>query len=213
MNQNFNPKKKKKKNNLVLDEADRILDMGFAQTMDAILQNLPKERQTLLFSATQTKSVKDLARLSLHRPEYISVHEKAATSTPTGLTQHYLVCDLPQKLDLLWSFLKTHLKHKGLIFLSSCKQVRFVYEAFCTFQPGVSLLCLHGQQSQKRRQAIFQQFCKIKEGFLFATDIAARGLDFPAVDWVMQVDCPEDVDTYIHRVGRTARYSSQSTLR
>lgn len=95
------------------------------------------------------------------------------------------------------------------MFLSSCKQIRFIFEAFCKFQPGVPLLCLHGQQSQMKRQAVFQQFCKMKHAFLFATDIAARGLDFPAVDWVVQVDCPEDVDTYIHRVGRTARYGSK----
>ena len=92
---------------LVLDEADRILDMGFSVTVNAILDNLPKERQTLLFSATQTKSVKDLARLSLSDPEYIAVHEKAETSTPAQLHQHYIEVELPDKLDLLFSFYKS----------------------------------------------------------------------------------------------------------
>ncbi|KAJ2793558.1 ATP-dependent RNA helicase dbp4, partial [Coemansia helicoidea] len=88
---------------LVLDEADRILDMGFKKTMNAIIANLPRQRQTLLFSATQTKSVKDLARLSLERPEYVGVHEKDRFSTPSKLTQHYMVVPLPQKLDMLYS--------------------------------------------------------------------------------------------------------------
>ncbi|XP_008562223.1 PREDICTED: probable ATP-dependent RNA helicase DDX10 isoform X2 [Galeopterus variegatus] len=83
--------------NVVLDEADRILDMGFADTMNAIIENRPKKRQTLLFSATQTKSVKDLARLSLKNPEYVWVHEKAKYSTPAILEQNYIVCELQQK--------------------------------------------------------------------------------------------------------------------
>ncbi|KAJ2241314.1 ATP-dependent RNA helicase dbp4, partial [Coemansia sp. RSA 475] len=193
---------------LVLDEADRILDMGFKKTMNAIIENLPKQRQTLLFSATQTKSVKDLARLSLERPEYVGVHETQKYSTPAKLSQHYMVMDLPQKLDMLYSFIKTHLSSKSIVFLSSGKQVRFVYEAFCKIKPGVSLLHLHGKQKQMRRTEIFDRFKRVTKAVLFCTDVAARGLDFPAVDWVVQVDCPEDCDTYLHRVGRTARYEA-----
>ncbi|KAJ1785720.1 ATP-dependent RNA helicase dbp4, partial [Coemansia sp. RSA 2167] len=169
---------------LVLDEADRILDMGFKKTMNAIIENLPKQRQTLLFSATQTKSVKDLARLSLERPEYVGVHETQKYSTPAKLSQHYMVMDLPQKLDMLYSFIKTHLSSKSIVFLSSGKQVRFVYEAFCKIKPGVSLLHLHGKQKQMRRTEIFDRFKRVTKAVLFCTDVAARGLDFPAVDWV-----------------------------
>ncbi|RUP49761.1 hypothetical protein BC936DRAFT_141543 [Jimgerdemannia flammicorona] len=193
---------------LVLDEADRILDMGFEKTLNAIIDNLSKQRQTLLFSATQTKSVRDLGRLSLKNPEYVAVHEKSEFSTPQKLAQHYLVCDLPQKLDVLFSFIKTHLTCKAIVFLSACKQVRFVFEAFCRLHPGVPLLHLHGKQKQTKRVEIFAKFVSMKSAFLFATDIAARGLDFPAVDWVLQLDCPEDADTYIHRVGRTARFDA-----
>jgi len=193
---------------LVLDEADRILDFGFQKTLNAIVNFMPKDRQTLLFSATQTKSVKDLARLSLENPEYVAVHEKEKYSTPKSLDQKYITCELYEKLNILYSFIKTHLKSKILVFLSSCKQVRFVYEAFCKLHPGVPLYCLHGKQKQTKRIAIFDQFCRKTAVCLFATDIAARGLDFPSVDWVVQVDCPEDCDTYIHRVGRTARYES-----
>ncbi|KDR77269.1 hypothetical protein GALMADRAFT_246577 [Galerina marginata CBS 339.88] len=199
---------------LVLDEADRILDMGFQRTLTALLDHLPKSRQTLLFSATQTESVSDLARLSLKDPVKIGVGPASSTSTslstmPQNLEQHYLVVSLDKKLDVLWSFIKTHLQAKTIVFLSSCKQVRFVFETFCRMHPGVPLLNLHGKQKQTARLTMYQKFTSMSHAVLLATDIAARGLDFPSVDWVVQLDAPEDADTYIHRVGRTARYESK----
>ncbi|KAG8923794.1 ATP-dependent RNA helicase dbp4 [Tulasnella sp. 418] len=195
---------------LVLDEADRILDMGFSKCINAIIAHLPKSRQTLLFSATQTQSVKDLARLSLTNPEYVGVKEKdSEVATPKNLEQHYVVCELYRKLDVLYSFIKSHLQIKALVFMSSCKQVRFVFETFCKMHPGVPLLHIHGKQKQSKRLDIYNRFTAAKHSILFATDIAARGLDFPAVDWVIQLDAPEDAETYIHRVGRTARYESK----
>ncbi|KAI9862096.1 MAG: ATP-dependent RNA helicase dbp4 [Trichoglossum hirsutum] len=191
---------------LVLDEADRIMDMGFQTTVDAIVEHLPKERQTLLFSATQTKKVSDLARLSLREPEYVAVHEAASSSTPSTLQQHYVITPLPEKLDTLYSFLRSNIKSKILVFLSSGKQVRFVYESFRHLQPGIPLLHLHGKQKQTARLDVTTKFSAAKCSCLFATDVVARGLDFPAVDWVIQLDCPEDAETYIHRVGRTARF-------
>uniref|UniRef100_A0AAQ4S1X1 ATP-dependent RNA helicase n=1 Tax=Gasterosteus aculeatus aculeatus TaxID=481459 RepID=A0AAQ4S1X1_GASAC len=107
---------------LVLDEADRILDMGFMDTVNAIVENLPASRQTLLFSATQTKSVKDLARLSLKDPEYVWVHEKAKFSTPATLEQSYVVCQLHQKVNMLYSFIKSHPKKKIIVFFACCKE-------------------------------------------------------------------------------------------
>ncbi|XP_007494935.2 probable ATP-dependent RNA helicase DDX10 [Monodelphis domestica] len=191
---------------LVLDEADRILDMGFADTMNAIIENLPKKRQTLLFSATQTKSVKDLARLSLKDPAYVWVHEKAKYSTPATLDQNYIICELHQKISVLYSFLKSHLKKKSIVFFASCKEVQYLFRVFCRLRPGISILALHGKQQQMRRMEVYNEFVRKKSAVLFATDIAARGLDFPAVNWVLQFDCPEDANTYIHRAGRTARY-------
>lgn len=191
---------------LVLDEADRIMDMGFQSTVDAIVEHLPKQRQTLLYSATQTKKVSDLARLSLKDPEYVAVHEAANSATPSTLQQNYIVTPLPDKLDTLWGFIKANLKSKILVFLSSGKQVRFAYEAFRHLRPGIPILHLHGRQKQTARLDITDRFSSSKTSCLFATDVVARGLDFPAVDWVIQLDCPEDADTYIHRVGRTARY-------
>ncbi|KAI0011250.1 DEAD-domain-containing protein [Xylariaceae sp. FL0662B] len=191
---------------LVLDEADRIMDLGFQSAVDSLVEHLPKSRQTMLFSATQSKKVSDLARLSLKDPEYVSVHEAAAAATPATLTQHYLVTPLPEKMDTLYGFIKANLKSKMIVFLSSGKQVRFVYESFRHLQPGIPLLHLHGRQKQVARLEITSRFAAAKYTCLFATDVVARGVDFPAVDWVVQMDCPEDVDTYIHRVGRTARY-------
>ena len=110
--------------------------------MNAIIENLPKERQTLLFSATQTRSVKDLARLSLKDPLFISVHEHAKEITPDNLTQSYIVCELSEKLNTLWSFIKNHLKQKVLVFASTCKEVKFIFELdACVMSPmsnGVS---------------------------------------------------------------------------
>jgi len=191
---------------LVLDEADRILDLGFAQTLNAIIDCLPRDRQTLLYSATQTKSVKDLARLSLKKPNYIDVHEAAKYSTPKKLIQNFIYVELHDKINFLFSFIRNHLKSKCIVFLSSCKQVKFLYEVFRKLRPGIPLTALYGKQKQLKRVAIYNRFCGIQHAVMFATDIAARGLDFTAVNWVVQYDCPESTDTYIHRVGRTARF-------
>ena len=204
---------------LVLDEADRLMDLGFQRTLDAIVQNLPSKnrsgRQTMLFSATQTRKVEHLARLSLRDPEYIAVHAESTSATPAGLKQALCVTPLGDKTSVCWSFLRSHLKSRILVFLSSCKQVQFYYETFRKLQPGIPLRCLHGSMSQARRLAAYEDFVRHKPATggessglgmaLFCTDVAGRGLDFPRVQWVLQMDCPTDVDEYIHRVGRTAR--------
>ncbi|KAJ2893844.1 ATP-dependent RNA helicase DBP4 [Zalerion maritima] len=194
---------------LVLDEADRILDMGFQKEVDALVDHLPTARQTMLFSATQTKKVSDLARLSLKEPEYIAVHQEATEATPKQLKQYYFLAPLPTKIDMLWSFIKANLKSKMIVFLSSSKQVRFVYECFRRLKPGIPLVSLYGRKGQEARLKITEGFAAAKYSCLIATDVVARGIDFPSVNWVVQADCPEDADTYIHRVGRTARYENE----
>lgn len=193
---------------LVLDEADQILDHGFRSQVDAIISQIPKVRQTLLFSATQTKSVKDLARVSLRDPGYISVHEEARTATPDTLEQYAMIVPLEQKLNMLWSFIKRHLNSKTIVFLSSVKQVKFVFEIFKKLRPGIPVKCMHGRMTHVVQQAIVADFNEAIS-VLFSTDISARGLDIKNVDWVVQVDCPENIETYIHRVGRTARYNKK----
>ena len=199
---------------LVLDEADRILDMGFRTQLDRILDYLPQQqRQTLLFSATQTRKVSELATLSLKQPEYLGVHDKEATTTPKRLVQSYVVVPLQHKLDAVYSFVKSttakKAKHKKLIcFLASCAQVRHTWELFCALQPGIPVMALHGRLAQEKRTQIYHQFQQKQSAILFCTDVASRGLDFPNVDWVIQMDAPENVDAYIHRSGRTARYKA-----
>lgn len=201
---------------LVLDEADRCLDMGFKKTLDAIISNLPPSRQTLLFSATQSQSLADLARLSLTDYKTIGTSDVVSDlsngtemATPDTLQQSYIVVELADKLDTLFSFIKSHLKNKMIVFLSSSKQVHFVYETFRKMQPGISLMHLHGRQKQRARTETLDKFSRAQQVCLIATDVVARGIDFPSVEWVVQVDCPEDVDTYVHRVGRSARYGRQ----
>lgn len=190
---------------LIIDEADRILDMGFVESMNLILDFLPKERQCLLFSATQTNSVEDLARLSLNNPISVSVDATSDTTTPENLRQKFTVINLEQKLSFLWAFIKRHKKSKILVFIATCKQTRFIHDLFCRMKPGVSINALHGGLHQLKRMDIYNKFSDVRHCVLLATDVAARGLDFPDVDWVVQLDCPEDATTYIHRVGRTAR--------
>ena len=193
--------------------------MGFRDQMVKILDYLPPGntneddddevgRQTMLFSATQTKKVSDLAALSLYKPEYLGVHDKEASKTPKGLEQSVMVVPLQHKLDAIFSFIKSHLKCKTIIFFSSCSQVRHAWEIFCTMQPGVPLMALHGKLKQETRTKLYFDFLQRPHAVMFATDVASRGLDFPNVDWVVQADAPEDVEMYIHRVGRTARYTS-----
>lgn len=193
---------------LVLDEADRCLDLGFEETMNAIVENLPAERQTLLFSATQTRSVKDLARLSLNDPVYVAPHEQQAVVTPSALKQNYVVVGLEDKLTMLWSFVKNHQKQKTIVFMATCKQVKYVHEIFSKLRPGVTMLALYGTLHQDRRMAIYDEFCRKSAAVLVATDLAARGLDFPTVHWSIQLDAPENRNEYLHRAGRTARHKS-----
>lgn len=190
---------------LIIDEADRILDMGFEESLNAIIDFLPTERQCLLFSATQTNSIKDLARLSLKDPVVVSVDADSAAKTPDALRQKYTVITLEQKLTFLWSFIKRHKKSKILVFIATCKQTRFIHDLFCRMHPGISINALHGGIHQLKRMDIYNKFRDVRHCCLLATDVAARGLDFPDVDWVVQLDLPENVTTYIHRVGRTAR--------
>ncbi|MCJ1368528.1 ATP-dependent RNA helicase ddx18 [Acarospora aff. strigata] len=190
---------------LVIDEADRILEVGFEDEMRQIVKILPKdERQTMLFSATQTTKVEDLARISLRPgPLYINVDHRKEHSTVEGLEQGYVICDSDKRFLLLFSFLKRNLKKKIIVFFSSCNCVKYHSELLNYID--LPVLDLHGKQKQQKRTNTFFEFCNATQGTLICTDVAARGLDIPAVDWIVQFDPPDDPRDYIHRVGRTAR--------
>ncbi|KAI9860481.1 MAG: ATP-dependent RNA helicase [Trichoglossum hirsutum] len=193
---------------LVIDEADRILEIGFEDEMKQIVKILPSDqRQTMLFSATQTTKVEDLARISLRPgPLYINVDHTKEHSTVEGLEQGYVICDSDKRFLLLFSFLKRNLKKKIIVFFSSCNCVK--YHAELLNYIDLPVLDLHGKQKQQKRTNTFFEFCNAKQGTLICTDVAARGLDIPAVDWIVQFDPPDDPRDYIHRVGRTARGSN-----
>ncbi|XP_063402834.1 uncharacterized protein LOC134686914 [Mytilus trossulus] len=189
---------------LIIDEADRILDIGFEEEMKQIIKLLPKRRQTMLFSATQTRKIEDLARISLKKePLYVGVDDKREKATVEGLEQGYIVCPSDKRFLLLFTFLKKNRKKKVMVFFSSCKSVKYHHELLNYIDLPVS--CIHGKQKQTKRTQSFFQFCNAKESILLCTDVAARGLDIPQVDWIVQYDPPDDPKEYIHRVGRTAR--------
>lgn len=192
---------------LVIDEADRILEVGFEDEMRQIIKMLPKdERQTMLFSATQTTKVEDLARISLKPgPLYINVDHQKEHSTVAGLEQGYVICESDKRFLLLFTFLKKMAKKKVIVFCSSCNCVK--YHAELLNYIDLPVLELHGNLKQQKRTNTFFEFCNAKQGTLICTDVAARGLDIPAVDWIVQFDPPDDPRDYIHRVGRTARGS------
>ena len=169
---------------LIIDEADRILEIGFEDEMRQIVKILPKdERQTMLFSATQTTKVEDLARISLRPgPLYINVDHQKEHSTVEGLEQGYVVCDSDKRFLLLFSFLKRNLKKKIIVFFSSCACVK--YHAELLNYIDLPVLDLHGKQKQQKRTNTFFEFCNAKQGTLICTDVAARGLD------VSLISCP-----------------------
>ncbi|KAG6479419.1 hypothetical protein ZIOFF_062884 [Zingiber officinale] len=176
---------------LIIDEADRILEANFEEDMKQIFKRLPKSpanssltynnnnmqtRQTALFTATQTKQVEDFANLSFkEKPVYVGVDDGRSKVTVEGLQQGYCVVPSNKRFLVLYAFLKRNLSKKIMVFFSSCNSVKY------------------------------PQSFSAEKGILLCTDVAARGLDIPAVDWIVQYDPPDEPKEYIHRVGRTAR--------
>merc|ERR1711920_730418 len=165
----------------------------------------PKKRQTALFSATQTRKVADLARLSLSKPVFVEVKSKDNVATVSGLTQGYVVCPAANRFILLFTFLKRNRDKKVMVFFSACNCVKFHDELLNYVDVKVD--CIHGQKKQASRSSTYYSFSAADKGILLCTDVAARGLDIPKVDWIVQYDPPDEPKEYIHRVGRTARGS------
>ncbi|XP_051972892.1 ATP-dependent RNA helicase DDX55 [Xyrauchen texanus] len=194
---------------LVLDEADRLLDMGFEASLNTILGYLPKQRRTGLFSATQTQELEKLVRAGLRNPVRITVKEKgvAATSvqkTPASLSNYYTICRVEEKFNILVAFLRQHKHEKQLVFFSTCACVEYFGKALEVLIKSVTVHCLHGKMKDKRNK-IFADFRALKSGILVCTDVMARGIDIPEVNWVLQYDPPSSASSFVHRCGRTAR--------
>ncbi|KAM5237714.1 ATP-dependent RNA helicase DDX55 [Ctenodactylus gundi] len=194
---------------LVLDEADRLLDMGFEASINTILELLPKQRRTGLFSATQTQEVESLVRAGLRNPVRVSVKEKgvAASSTqktPSRLENYYMVCKADEKFNQLVHFLRNHKQEKHLVFFSTCACVEYYGKALEALVRNVKVMCIHGKMKYKRNK-IFMEFRQMQSGILVCTDVMARGIDIPEVSWVLQYDPPSSASAFVHRCGRTAR--------
>ncbi|EQC41716.1 hypothetical protein SDRG_01673 [Saprolegnia diclina VS20] len=210
---------------LILDEADRLLDMGFERSITQILECIASKkdddvvRQTILVSATINSGVERLAAMSLTSPRFIDADTKeqaAVYATPEQLIQQFMIVPAKQRLCALSCFLRSECKKakssKIVVFLSTCDAVDFMTTLFqkCQWPQrnemfGPAIFRLHGNVNQQERTSTFQAFCKASSGILFCTDVAARGLNLPTVQWIVQYDPPTETRDYVHRVGRTAR--------
>ena len=186
---------------LIIDEADKILKIGFEEELTEIIKLIPKNRQTLLFSATITPKVEDLITLSVKNYENIRI--KSSDPTVSTLEQGFLKIDADKKFLFLFTFFKKNKNAKILVFFATCKEVEF-YSSLLNYV-DVPVLSITGEYKQQKRSTTFMEFCSLDKGILLCTDVAQRGLDIPDVDWVIQYDPPHDPEEYLHRVGRTAR--------
>ncbi len=185
---------------LILDEADRMLDMGFYDDIMDICSYLPKERQTLLFSATMPPKIRQLAKNILHNPVEVSV----AVSKPNeAIEQSAFVCYEPQKIGIIEHIFSQPTEGKTIVFASSkikCKEVAYLLK-----KKKFRVAAMHSDLEQEMREAVMLDFKNNKIDILVATDIVARGIDIDQIGLVINYDVPRDPEDYIHRIGRTAR--------
>lgn len=189
---------------LVLDEADRMLEMGFQPTLDAILAFAPKSRQTLLFSATYPKQIADLAARLMNAPSLIQVESQH--SDQSIQQQFFAVGSNSERLQAVQLLLKAYQPVSSVVFCNTRKETQEVADALA--DAGFSVLALHGDLDQRDRDQTLVRFASKSVSVLVATDVAARGLDIDALDAVINYQLAHDVDTHTHRIGRTGRAGS-----
>jgi len=192
---------------LVLDEADEMLDMGFIDDIEAILDETPKERQTALFSATFPARVNDLVRRHLREPERITI--KAEVHETPRVRQVAYVVPRAHKLQALGRILDLESPSSAIIFCRTRTEVDELTEAMASH--GYSPEALHGGYAQAQRDRVMSRFREGVADLLIATDVAARGLDIQHVSHVINYDIPESPDVYVHRIGRTGRAGREGT--
>jgi len=185
---------------VVLDEADRMLDMGFIEDIKFILFYVNEDRQTCLFSATMPAEILRLAQDYMKEPKEIRLNEELSLNT---IDQSYLIVHEGEKFKHLCNFIKNRDKKQTIVFAATKQRTQRLANELR--QEGFRAITIHGDLSQKQRDIAMYRFKKGNEDILVATDIAARGIDVPAVGHVINYDIPEDPLVYFHRIGRTAR--------
>jgi ATP-dependent RNA helicase RhlE len=191
---------------LILDEADRMLDMGFQEDIMRIVSYLPAKRQTLLFSATMPGRIRTLAKSILHEPEHINI---AISQPAAGINQQIYQVHDEQKTKLLTILLKSGTYTSIIIFASTKEKVKALYKELK--QAGINVNAFHSDIQQNEREEILLQFKNKQLPVIIGTDALSRGIDVEGIDLVVNYDVPGDPEDYIHRIGRTARAATTGT--
>jgi ATP-dependent RNA helicase RhlE len=186
---------------LVLDEADQMLDMGFVNDVKKIVKLTPKNRQTLLFSATMPIAIRELAEMFLQNPSTVSV--SPVSSTAENVEQRVYFVEKTEKRNLLYHLIKNENLSDVLVFSRTKHGADNVVKALR--KNNIAAEAIHGDKSQNARQRVLEAFKNKEVGVLVATDIAARGIDIDQLPFVINFDLPNIPETYVHRIGRTGR--------